>query len=130
MQEEYKSALEGDDDLNKRIVKLGELNKCLYEDFILLINTSSSVGRVAFELVKNAKSEDFLEGTCKVAWDRLVSKYALYTASFLLKLKSKFHYSKLELIDKDPVKLISHLEQIRICAMNLAKKVMYQMRIL
>ena len=56
MQEEYKSALEGDDDVNKKIVKLGELNGLAYEDLILSINTSSSVGKVAFGLEKNAKS--------------------------------------------------------------------------
>ena len=60
-QEEYKSALEGDKDLNKNIVKLGELNELAYEDLILSINTSSSVGKVAYGLVKNTKSEDFLE---------------------------------------------------------------------
>ena len=57
-------------------------------NLILSIKTSSSVGKVAFGLVKNAKSEDFPEGNCKVACDRLVSKYALHTASSLLKLKS------------------------------------------
>ena len=113
-QEENESALEGDENPDKRIVKLGELNELAYEDLILSINTSSSVGRVAFGLVKNAKSEDFLEGNCKVAWNRLVSKYALHTASSLLKLKSEFHNSKLESIDKDPNKWISHLEWLRI----------------
>ena len=88
MQKEYESALKGDGDLNRKIVKLGELNELAYEDLILLINTSSSVGKVAFGLVKNAKSQDFLEENCKVAWDRLVSKYALHLASSLLKLKS------------------------------------------
>ena len=112
--EEYKSALEGDEDLNKKIVKLDELNELAYEDLILLINTSSSVGKVAFGLVKNAKSEGFLEGNCKLAWDRLVSKYALHTASSLLKLKSEFHNSKLESIDNDPNEWISHLEGLRI----------------
>ena len=102
MQEEYDSALEGDDNLNKKIVRLGELNELAYEDLILSINTSFSMGKVAFGLVKNAKSEDFPQGNCKVAWDRLVSKYALHTASSLLKLKSKFHNNKLDLIDKDP----------------------------
>ena len=76
MQGEYENALEGDEDLDKRIVKLGELNKLVYEDLILSINTSSSVSKVVFGLVKNAKSEDFLEGNCKVEWDRLVRKYA------------------------------------------------------
>ena len=109
-QEEYENALEGNDDLNKKIVKLGELNELAYEDLILLINTSSSVGKVAFGLVKNVKSKDFLDGNCKVAWDRLVSKYAPHTASSLLKLKSKFHNSRLESIDKDPDEWISHLE--------------------
>ena len=94
-QEEYESALVGDEDLHKKIVKLGELNELVYEDLILSINTCSSVGKVAFGLVKNAKNEDFLEGDCKVAWDRLISKYALHTASSLLKLKNQFHNSKL-----------------------------------
>ena len=109
MQVEDESVLEGDEDFDKKIVKLGELNELAYEDLILWINTSSSVGRVVFGLVKNAKSE-FLEGNCKVAWDRLVTKYALHTASSLLKLKSEFHNSKLESIDKDPKEWISHLE--------------------
>ena len=53
---EYKNALEGDTDLNKKIIKLGELNGLAYEDLILSINTSSSFGKVAFEFVKNDKS--------------------------------------------------------------------------
>ena len=99
-QDEYESALDKDEDLNKKIIKLGELNKLAYEDLILSINTSFSVGKVAFGLVKNAKSEDFLEGYCKVAWARLVSEYAWHTALSLL--KSEFHNSKLESINKDP----------------------------
>ena len=113
-QEKYENALKGDDDLDKKIVKLGELNELAYKNLILSINTSSSVGKVAFGLVKNANSEDFPEGNCKVVWDRLVSKYALHTASPLLKLKSEFHNSRLESIDKDPNEWISHLEGLQI----------------
>ena len=72
----------------------------LHINFILLINTSSSVDKVAFGLVRNAKSANFLEGNCKVAWDRPVSKYALHTALSLLKLKSEFHISRLESIEQ------------------------------
>ena len=64
-QGEYKNAIEGDTDLIKNV------------------KTRSSIGKVMFRSVKNAKSEDFLEGNCKVAWDRPVSKYALHTASSL-----------------------------------------------
>ena len=106
--------LEGDTDLDKKIIKLGELNELAYEDLILSINNSASVEKVAFGLVKNAKSEDFLEENCKVAWDRLVSKYALHTTLFLLKLKGKFCNSKLESIDKDPNEWSNHLEGVQI----------------
>ena len=60
--------------------------------------------------MKNVKSEHFPEGNCKVAWDRLVSKYAPHTALSLFKLKSNIHNSKLDSIDKDPDEWISHLE--------------------
>ena len=36
-------------------MKLGELNELTYEDLILSINASSSVGKVVFGLVKNAE---------------------------------------------------------------------------
>ena len=84
---------------------------CMWR-LILLIDTSSFVGKVAFGLVKNVKSKDFSEGNSKVAWDRLVSKYVMYIALSLLKLKSEFHNSKLESIDKDPNEDISHLEEL------------------
>ena len=90
-----------------KIVKLGELNELAYEDLIL--STNSSVGKVAFRLVINTKNLEFPEGNCKVAWDRLVDKYASHTASSLLKLKSELHNSKLGLIEKDPGEWISNL---------------------
>ena len=89
---------------------------------MLSINTSSSVSRFALGLFKNAKMEDFLEGYCKVAWDMLVSKYALHTAMSLVKLKSKFHNSKCESINKNPNNWISHLEGLRICMNKFSQK--------
>ena len=53
--DEYESALLGYEEFDKKIVKLGELHELTYQDFILLIKTSSSIGKVAFRLVKNAK---------------------------------------------------------------------------
>ena len=73
-QNDQKNALEHDIDLDKKIVKLGELNELAHKDLILLINTSSSLGKVAFGLVRNGKSADFPKGN-----DRLVSKYASHT---------------------------------------------------
>ena len=81
--EEFENALERNEDLDKKIIKLGELNELACEGFILSIKASSSVGKVAFGLVKNAKNDDFPEKSCKVVWDRLVNKYAPHTASSL-----------------------------------------------
>ena len=93
---EYEEALEGDTDICKEIIKFGELNKLAYEDLILAIDTSSSVGNLAFKLVCNSKSLKFPEGTCKVGWDKLVNKYAPCNAMSLLKLTNEFHNSKLD----------------------------------
>ena len=65
-QDEYKSTLEGDIDLNKKIIKLGELSKLDFEDWILSINSSSFVGKVAFGLVNNAKSAEFSKETARL----------------------------------------------------------------
>ena len=55
MHEEYEEALEGDDELDKKIVKLDELNERAYEDLILSINTHSSMGKVPSGLLKMRK---------------------------------------------------------------------------
>ena len=90
-------------------MKLSDLNELACKDFIFLINTSFSFGKVAFDLVKNVKSADFLEGICKIVWDRLVTKYALHTSLPLPKLKANSN-SKLESIEKDPHKWLLNLE--------------------
>ena len=66
-QDEYKNAFKGDTNLYQKIIKLGESNKLTCEYLILSFNTSSSVGKVAFGLVRNPKSADFPEGNCKIA---------------------------------------------------------------
>ena len=43
MQNENDDTLEDDTDLDKKVIKLGELNNLTYEDLILSINTNSSV---------------------------------------------------------------------------------------
>ena len=112
-QDEYENALKGDMEVNKKTMKLGELNELASEDVILSINTSSSIGKVAFELVTNAKNSIFCMGNYKNVCGRLVSKYALHTALSLSKLKSELHNSKLESIEKDPDEWILNLEGVQ-----------------
>lgn len=68
-------------------VKCVELSEPAYEDIFLSINHTSGQGKVAFSLVKNCVSDEYPEGNFKLAWDRLVAKYAPKTAPSLLKLK-------------------------------------------
>ena len=79
-------------------MKLGNMIVLACEDLILLIN----------------KSLEFPKCNCKLASDMLVNKYAPFTASSLLKLKSEFHNSKLDLIEKDTGEWISNLEGLQI----------------
>ena len=72
-QEEYAQALV---DKENDIKKLAELNEDAYEELILSMGHTTSKGKIAFSLVKNSKSSEYPEGNCKIAWDRLVAKYA------------------------------------------------------
>ena len=100
--------------LGWKVVKLSKLNEWAYEDLILSIDTNLSVRKVAFGLARNAKRLKFSKENCKIAWDRLVNKYALHTASSLMILKSEFYNSKLESIEQDLHDWISNLKESQI----------------
>ena len=68
MQEEYENDLESDMDLDNKIIKLGDLNQLACENLILPISTNSSMGYIAFRLVRNAKTLEFLERNCNIVW--------------------------------------------------------------
>ena len=55
IQEEFEETQEDDTDLDKKVIKLGELHKPAYEDLVISINPSSAVGIVAFGLVRKSK---------------------------------------------------------------------------
>jgi hypothetical protein len=78
----------------------------------LSIDHGTKQGKVAF-LIKNCiKSGDYPEGNCKLAWDRLVAKYAPKTALLLLKLKKQFANSSLK-NEVYPDKWITELESLQ-----------------
>jgi len=109
----YAEAEGKDDATSKKIVKLGDANEEAFEDVILSINHTTKQGKVAFSLVKNCKTSDYPEGNCKLAWDRLVAKYAPKTAPSLLKLKKQFANSKLGDAETHPDEWITELESLR-----------------
>jgi len=103
----------GGTEADKRVVKVGELNEFAYEDLILSINGNLTSGKVAFNLVKNCKSESYPEGNCKLAWDRLTNKYAPKTAPSYIKLKKDFTNSRLDSAEEDPDEWLTNLESLR-----------------
>ena len=52
MQEEFEEAQRGGTDLDKKVIKVGELNKLANEDLILSIKTISTVRKVAFRFLE------------------------------------------------------------------------------
>jgi len=107
---EAKTSKDADD---KKIIALAKLNRLAFMDLILSIDHKSSRGKVAFRLVKNCKSSAYPEGNCKLAWDRLVAKYAPKSTPSLLKMRKKFENSKLSSAVIDPEEWISELEGLR-----------------
>ena len=111
-QDEAELAALGSTSEDKATAKLAELNEEAFEDIILSINHTSKQGKIAFSLVKNCKTTEYPEGNCKLAWDRLVAKYAPKTAPSLLKLKKQFANSSLHR-DVHPDEWITELESLR-----------------
>ncbi len=89
------------------------MNVLAYEEILLLIDTKTVAGKVAFNLVNTYYSEDFPEGNCRLAWDRLCSKFEPSTDLSLLKLHKIFENSKLDSAGKDPDIWITNLEALK-----------------
>jgi len=97
-------------DEEKKLLKLDKLNKQGFMDLVLSMNTTTARGKVAFRIVRNCKTSQYLDGNVKTAWDRLTQKYAPRTTTSLLNLKKKFENSVLKSSQYDPDEWISKLE--------------------
>eukprot|EP00956_Cyclotella_meneghiniana_P039716 scaffold177807_cov69-Cyclotella_meneghiniana.AAC.1 len=98
---------------DEKKLELFEKNERAYEDLLLSIDGESKQGRVAFNLVENAVTPDNPEGNCKIAWDRLINKYAPKTAPSYIQLKKEFANSKLKSAEHNPDDWITDLEFYR-----------------
>ena len=85
-----------------------------YEDLLLLINGQTKMGKMAFNLVDNCTTDEQPDGNCKLAWERLVHKFAPKTAPSYITLKKSFANSKLESADSNPDEWITDLESMRL----------------
>ena len=127
----YRSILLGNEQLpsdsedvskDKKKQKLRNLNELAYEDLILSIDGSSDSGRVAFQIVRNCKTDELKEGDSSLAWKKLSDKFEPKIAPNRLKLKNEFYTSKLKGKD-NPDTWIASLEDIRFRLEALGSKI-------
>ncbi len=90
-----------------------DMNELVYEELVLSVDTSTSSGKVAFQLIKACKTTANKNGDCAMAWKRLVAKYAPKLAPTKMELKLEFQRSRLKATDANPDEWITELEGIR-----------------
>jgi hypothetical protein len=100
------------DPKDNELIKTKELNESAYCDLVLSIDTSTSYGRVAFNIVKRSKTSEFPDGNAAVAWQGLKKKFSPTTAPTLAKLSKMFYSAKLRK-GVDPEVFITFLEDLR-----------------
>ncbi len=95
-----------------KLIEIQELNESGYTDLILSMDTETSSGKVAFNIVRNSKSKDYEDGNIEVAFKNLRRKYAPQNAPSLAKLHKSFYGASLKK-NVDPDVFITYLEDIR-----------------
>jgi len=92
--------------------KIHDKNELVFEELVLLIDTSQGEGRVAFQSVCCSKSNDYKNGNATDAWKQLTDKYVPNMAPIKLELKSEFQKSNFQDASEDPDMWILNLESI------------------
>jgi len=87
---------------DKDELTLREANGTAYEALLLLIDGEQASGRVAFNIVRGAKTSDLPDGDAALAWKRLCDKYEPRSAPSRLALKNEFNSKVLRNVSSDP----------------------------
>jgi hypothetical protein len=74
---------------DKEDIRITEKNEFAYSDLILSIDTTTSAGKVAFNLVRNSKSDDYPDGNSAAAFKNLRNKYTIQVAQSLLPVQAQ-----------------------------------------
>ena len=99
-------------DDQKKAIKVDKANKEAYSDLILSMEGTTTRGKVAFKLVKSAKTTANPSGDVSLAWKKLMNKYEPSTSTEYVDLQEKFFKAKL-VPRGDPELYITYLEDLR-----------------
>ena len=69
------ATLDPSNNADKAKIKLRELNERAYEDLLLSMDGETIKGKIAFRIVRGAKTSDIKDGDARQAWIRLEKKY-------------------------------------------------------
>jgi hypothetical protein len=75
----------------EKLIAIQKLNESGYTDLILSMDTETSSGKVAFNIVRNSKGKDYEDGNIEVAFKLLRRKYAPQYAPSLAKLHKSLY---------------------------------------
>ena len=77
----------------------------------VLINHKTARGKAAFGIIEHCKTSKYLDGNCKMAWDRMIANYVPKMTLSMLQLEKEFEISKFENVEKDLEDWVSDLER-------------------
>lgn len=111
---EYDAALRIDEKQRskdqKSVIIRYKANVDCYNEMILSMDVSTTQGKLAYHLVRTCKKkDDYPEGNCNMAYEKLVSKYAPKNTQSELTLRRKFANFRLR-EGEDPDEFLMHLE--------------------
>ena len=92
--------------------KISDLNEDAYGDLISAMDLKKEGGKVAFNVIKGTKNQEYPNGNVQAAWKALEDKYNPKTAPSLSKVHKEFYGAKLKR-NKDPDVWITYLEDLR-----------------
>ena len=101
-----------DETMRKRLKEIRILNEDAYEELLLSIDGDSDAGRIAFNLVRSAKTVELADGDAKLAWELLEKKFEARTTPSRLLLRNKITGMKLRDYKQDPAVFIMKLESL------------------
>jgi gag-polypeptide of LTR copia-type len=95
----------------KKMMKVIELNEIAYTELILSIDMKTSNGKIAFNIVKGCKTQDYPDGNAASAWEKLKYKNEPVSAPSMVKLDKQFRELTLKK-GQDPEVWITEFEDI------------------
>jgi hypothetical protein len=104
------------DDEKKALQKLKEENENAFHELLLLMDTSTVEGKLAFKLVMSSKTTDYEDGHAGNSVEKLIKKFMPKTAPTLVKLHKEFYSSSITKLSpgSDPDVWMTELERIRL----------------